>query len=326
MSSFRSLAAMITNLYKQSENPGRYIWKHFKEKGILIKSLLSKKKAFLMSEKRMSFFFFSAFPKMKASMAVEATLVLPLFFFFFLHLLFVFDTLRLHGNLMAALHQTGNQMAFYGYTYRQLESGLEKVPDGISSLALSEGYARSAVIDYLGKDYLDATCLVAGTGGLHFIKSSVMKEDEIIDLCASYRVAPLIRLFSRMGFSMENRYYGRAWTGYAVEGKEGASSQEEAVVYIAENGTVYHLLRSCAYLNPSIEAVSSAVVSNLRNEGGERYVSCGRCTTHSYQAVAYITAYGNRIHGSLDCGGLRRTIYTIKLSEAAGKDRCSKCG
>ena len=51
-------------------------------------------------------------------MTLEAALVLPLFLFFFMNLLFVMDMVRLQSNMLAALQQTGQQVAEYAYYYR----------------------------------------------------------------------------------------------------------------------------------------------------------------------------------------------------------------
>ena len=227
---------------------------------------------------------------------------------------------------MGAMHQAGNKMAFYGYAYRS-GFGEEGLLSGeADSLILSEGYARRKVINILGEDYLNHTCLASGTSGLHFIKSSVMKEDDRIELVASYKVKPFINIIGFPDMPMENRYYGRAWTGYDVAGRAEGGEGEDPVVYIAETGTVYHIARNCAYLNPSVEAVSKAMASELRNEGGGKYYSCGSCKGNNFQPVVYITSYGNRIHSSLSCSGLKRTVYTVHLSEVKGKGKCSKCG
>mgnify|MGYP006990155229 CR=1 FL=1 len=41
-------------------------------------------------------------------MTVEAAIAVPVFLFFIMNLLVSFDILRLHGNIMGAMHQTGN--------------------------------------------------------------------------------------------------------------------------------------------------------------------------------------------------------------------------
>lgn len=304
-------------------------FKHFKEKVVSPgKSLLNQILGFFSYKtgKRISFISSLREKKIKASMAVEAAIAIPFFLFFLMNILFAFDMLRLHGNIMGAMHQAGNKMAFYGYAYRS-GFGEEGLLSGeADSLILSEGYARRKVINILGEDYLNHTCLASGTSGLHFIKSSVMKEDDRIELVASYKVKPFINIIGFPDMPMENRYYGRAWTGYDVAGRAGGGEGEDPVVYIAETGTVYHIARNCAYLNPSVEAVSKAMASELRNEEGGKYYSCGSCKGNNFQPVVYITSYGNRIHSSLSCSGLKRTVYTVHLSEVKGKGKCSKCG
>ncbi len=280
--------------------------------------LLFKKK----SEKRISFF---PFLSCKASMTVEAALAVPFFLFFMINVLVVFDMLRLHGNIAGAVHQIGNQMAFCGYAYKNMEVPESSFSDDISSVVISEGYARGRVISLLGTDYLDHTCLSSGAAGLHFVKSSIMKESDVIDLIASYKVKPLIGIIGFPDFPMENRYYGRAWTGYDVENGQGGQ-EEDPIVFIAETGVVYHMLRSCTYLCPSINMISAFEKDNIRNAQGEKYYACERCGKSGIQAVLYITMQGNRYHNSLKCSGLKRTIYTVHLSEAGGKGKCSKCG
>lgn len=280
----------------------------------------------IIAGKRMSLTSLLHKRNLKAGMTVEASIVIPLFLFFFMNLLFAFDVLRLHGNLMGAMHQTGNKMAFYGYAYRQGVKEENLLWNGIGSLALSEGYAKRKIIDILGKEYLDHTCLAAGSQGLDFSKSSIMGEGDRIELIVSYKVRPLAGFIGFPDISMENRYYGRAWTGYDVENKSDGGKSRDPIVYVAENGTVYHMARNCAYLNPSIKVVSALSVKELRNEDGEKYRMCGRCKEDLYQAVVYVTSYGNKAHSSLDCSGLKRTIYALPLSETEGKGKCPKCG
>lgn len=280
----------------------------------------------IIAGKRMSFTSLLRKKGLKAGMMVEASMAIPLFLFFFMNLLFVFDVLRLHGNIMGAMHQTGNKMAFYGYAYKNGFEEEDSLFGEFGSWALSEYYAKRKIIDILGKEYLDHTCLVAGSQGLNSAGSSIMKEGDRIELTISYKVRPLAGLTGFPDISVENRYYGRAWTGYDVENRADGGKGEDLTVYVAENGMVYHMVRNCAYLNPSIEAVSSSLVKELRNENGEKYHMCGGCKGNIYQAVVYVTSYGNKAHSSLNCSGLKRTIYAVHLSETEGRGKCSKCG
>lgn len=316
MSSFWNPVSTYQHVRINKVSPGR---------DLLIQTLMHMLLS-LRSKKRMSFFPSLCNRSCMASMAVEASVVLPLFLFFIINILSAFEILRLHGNIMGAMHQTGNKMAFYGYAYQSIADDGAVFAEGIDSAILSEGYARNHIIELLGKEYLNHTCLSGGTAGLHLIKSSVMNNNDIIDLTASYYVKPFVSVVGFSDFPMENRYYAKAWTGFDVESRQSDGLEEDPLVYVAENGTVYHVARNCSYLNPSIEPVSVQMIAELRNESGEKYISCGSCDWNQYQAVVYITHQGNRVHGSLKCPGLRRTIYTLRLSQTAGKSKCSKCG
>lgn len=316
MSFFRILISNFKQVKEKVVSPGKNLLYQIQKLGFFS----------FKTGKRISFIPSLCTKMIKGSMAVEAAIAIPLFLFFLMNILFAFDILRLHGNIMGAMHQAGNKIAFYGYAYRSGfgEEGL--LLGEADSLILSEGYARKKVINMLGEEYLNHTCLASGVSGLHFVRSSVMKEDDRIELVASYKVKPFVNIIGFPDMPMENRYYGRAWTGYDVESRAGGTGGEDPIVYIAETGTVYHVARNCAYLNPSVEAVLAAMASELRNEGGGRYYPCGGCKGNSFQPVVYVTSYGNKMHSSLSCPGLKRTVYTVHLSEVGGKGKCSKCG
>ena len=98
------------------------------------------------------------------------------------------------------------------------------------------------------------------------------------------------------------------------------------MVYITKTGTAYHLDRNCTYLNPKIKTAPAQSVTDLRNASGGKYAPCGSCGAGGSGNQVYITDYGSSYHKRLECPGLKRTIYTVPLSEAGTRGRCSKCG
>jgi len=212
-------------------------------------------------------------------------------------------------------------MMIYGYAYGKSGLQLEEYP--LSSVLFSYTYVKTQVEKYAGREYLDKTVLKNGRAGIYYGKSKIM-EDDRIDLVALYEVSGLFSYSGLKGIPMYNRFYGHVWNGYNVE-KQGNLEEEEIYVFITKSGTVYHRNRNCTYLNPSIEAVYFEDVKDKRNAGGAIYYACERCGSKS-GTVVYITEQGNRYHSSLECSGLKRTVYTIKLSETGGRSPCSKCG
>lgn len=270
--------------------------------------------------KRVSFIF----SRGRGSMTLEAAFVLPFFLFAILNILFAVSIIGTQSRMNAALHQVGNKMAFAGYHYHAVAG--ESVPDGLAGIALTEGYARGQIVEYVGRPYLDQSCVKGGAGGISFAGSSVMGEGDIIDLRVSYQIRPFISLMGFDGFSVSQRYYGKAWTGYDAFGSASDFNEEDPMVFITETGTVYHLDRNCTYLNPKVESVSAEGAADRRNASGARYSPCGSCKASAAGKEVYITKYGDRFHSQLNCPGLKRTIYTVPLSEVGARGRCSKCG
>ncbi len=276
-------------------------------------SVISAVKAFAL--KRMSAH--SPGRRVKASMTVEACFVLPFFLFAFLNVVSIVELYRLQGNMSLAMHETAKQMAVAGYEYKELE--------GDSDALFTYLYAAAKVRAKLGTDYLDSAPLANGAGSISWLRSSVMCGDDIIDLAASYRIAPPAAVVGYPERVLYSRMRTRAWTGYDNAGSGTGEMGADEIVYITPNGTVYHRSRACSYLKLSILAVDMDFLDSRRNQDGEKYYACEKCGSAGGNTV-YITNYGNRYHTTLGCSKLMRTILAIPISQVGGRGACSKCG
>lgn len=119
----------------------------------------------------------------------------------------------------------------------------------------------------------------------------------------------------------------RAWTGRSSDyAAEGGSGYEAEYVYVTENGTVYHTSSACTHINLSISPAEYASVSVLRNENGEKYSACEKCSDHAGSGdTVYITQYGNRYHSSISCSGLKRSVRLVDISKISGMEECDRC-
>ena len=257
----------------------------------------------------------------RASMTVEACFVLPFFLFAFLNVISIVEIYRLQGNMSAAMHDTAKQMAVYGYEYREVggSAGMAE------SMGLTYLYAAGRVQAKLGTDYLNKSPLAGGFSAVSWLRSSVMREDDCIDLVAEYRVAPPAAVVGYHQRVLYNRIRTRAWTGYDNAAHGAGGIVEEEIVYITPEGTVYHRSRGCSYLKLSIVAVDKTFLDTQRNQDGSKYYPCGECGDTCADTV-YITDYGNRYHATLGCSGLKRTVMAVPISEAGSRGACSKCG
>lgn len=274
--------------------------------------------------------------RLPASMTVEAAMVLPLFLFFFLNLMYSIEMIRLHGNLQLALWETGNRMTVYGSVLpvgneeNKLQEAAEEQMQGkreeedswwaeLAGVVWSYTYVKAQLISYLGEGYLEQSPLAYGVDGLQFLESNVWEGRDCFEVVVTYSVSPLCSISGFRPFRMANRYYGHLWTGYELPGTE------DTLVYVAENGEVYHMNRNCTHLKLSVRQVTWQQAHTLKNARSKSYTACEKCGQQGMAALVYITDEGERYHFNGDCPGLKRTVACIALSKTGDLRACQRC-
>lgn len=241
---------------------------------------------------------------LKASMTIEAAVVIPLYVAFMVALIFFFRVLQVETEVAEALSYAGRNTAVE----------CSSIDSKAVQLATAEALFRKELAEYpIASEYI-------ARPGVTLLGSSF--DGDYIRLCATYRVKLPIGFFGINGFSQSQQSEYRKWTG-----KNVGESLDDPYVYIAETGKVYHLTRSCPYLDLSIHKIRLDDVADSRNKGGRRYSPCSKCVKDiAGIEYVFITDYGTLYHLDLGCSRLKRTVYTVHLSEVGGKPPCSKCG
>lgn len=292
-----------------------------------------------MSIKETSLFTFLK-QKLSAGMTVEAAIVLPLFLFFFLNLSCALEMIRLQGNLELALWETGSKLSVYGHI---LSTGLPKKEQGgntenggdreaqnaileeLGDIAFSYLYVKNAVIQYAGKEYLEQSPLTHGGNSLQFLESEIFTEGDCFEIVMTYEVSTWMEIPGIHPFRMWNRYYGHIWNGYEIPGTDGAGKPAGETVYVAANGTVYHKNENCTHLQLTVSEVDIGQVGNKRNGSGGKYTLCEKCGKGIQPDTVFIGAEGDRFHYDRGCSGLKRTYFSILLTDAGEYRPCSRC-
>lgn len=251
-----------------------------------------------------------------AGMTVEAAVVMPLFLCFLLNLGCAIELIRLHGNLQLALWDTCGKMAVYGYA----------AGDGGLAAVFSWGYLKNSLMDDLGKDYLNHAPVKNGADGISLWNGSAFCSDDEMDVTVTYKAVPFGSLSAFSAFFMTNRCFIRLWTGYEIAQDPEKALNEVDVVYVAENGEVYHENRNCTHLKLSVREIAASEVGNARNRDGGKYDACEKCTPGLSEQNFFITEEGNCYHASAECPGLKRTVFSVPRSSAAQYRACSRCG
>lgn len=247
--------------------------------------------------------------KCKGSMAVEGSLILPIFLLFLLTVLIGLEAVRLQSNVTEALHQTGNY-------YMTVVCG-EDVNAGkrIDIMQRIQMYMDEQILPYL--------CIKGGKDGLKLEDLSSLQEGKI-ELTSEYQISEVIRWLPIGEIVVKDGFVGHSWTGYL--GREGQWSGYEKIVYVyvTQTGSRYHLSTECSYLKVQVKQVSANWLQDGRNKWGAKYYPCSKCKPLN-EGTLYVTEDGNSYHSYGACSALKRTIYVIPIHEADTYRPCSRC-
>ena len=242
----------------------------------------------------------------RGSMTVEAALVVPLFFLAMLCLVYSFEIMAVRIEIRGALYSAGKEIGEQSY---------------ISSV-LSATNLKQRIIDHVGKERIENSIIEDGADGLHCFKTLINEKTDVMQLSVEYSVRVPIVLFELPSISYEETLRIKGWTGNGIDAEE---DKQREVVYITENGTVYHKQMSCTYLDVRVRGIIAHTIEEARNASGGKYYECELCGKGSHVGILYVSEYGTRYHTTLSCSKIKRNVYAIPLEDARGRKGCEKC-
>ena len=276
------------------------------------------------------------------ALTVEAALVTPIFLYFMIAFLYFIQIFTIQEQLQASATKMGLDLSKAAYFYQDFPDLSEVMsfdksllPEGLNSMITDESdkfisesslflYARR----YMDKDCFNRSCIKGGFNGINFSYSSILNDENIVDIILRYKVNLPIKIIHIGDMNMLQRVRLRAWTGFSVAPLYGTNQPgDEEMVYITETGTVYHKTSECSHIKLSIREVTG-VPSDLRNVNGAKYYPCETCCKSGGVdgGIFYITSDGTRYHTSRGCSGLKRTIKKVPISQVGTRSPCTRCG
>ena len=258
---------------------------------------------------------------LNASLTLEAACVLPLFLFAIIMVFYFMKAVAVAGDVAEGMQEAGKTMAVYGYARKTLgeEPATELLTGGFTAV-----YAKQRIAEKMKENPLGKGIVKNKDNGISFMRSSFFRENEMIDLVATYQLEFPIPFFSIRNLDILQRVRVRAWTGRCAGNAGESEEANEEQVYITTNGTVYHKERECTHIRLSIQMVDSQRLKTLRNKSGGKYYPCEECG--GGEGDIYITDTGDRYHCSVNCSGLKRGVIAVPISQVETWTPCSRCG
>ena len=242
----------------------------------------------------------------KGSVTVEASLVLPLFFFGVICLLSLFEMEAVKLTVKNGLQCVGQETAYRDYG------------KDLYLPITTAGELRSTI----GEERLERSWIVGGKNGVSCIRSFRRPDNHEYTFVAEYQIRMPFCVFGVPPVKQKVSLTMKGWNGYQAL-QETVTDRE--TVYVTKSGEVYHKDDHCTYLDLSIRTASLKTIDEKRNRYQGKYYPCEYCGVWAAETI-YITDTGNRYHSNLRCSGLKRQIQTISIDDIGERRPCSRCG
>ena len=189
----------------------------------------------------------------RGSLTVEAALCLPIFFLAALLLMLLLETAALSVKIRGAAR----------YAAQTTAAAQIQTP-----VVMDRSKLQADLISALGEGRLDESILVGGRGGISVEKSEIDPVTGVGFVRWEYRVRMPFPVFGSPVGDYEGEVKFKAWNGFHGGGRD---SGEEEMVYVTENGIVYHRNPSCTHLVLSVTPVAVHNLASCRNQDGKKY-------------------------------------------------------
>lgn len=241
----------------------------------------------------------------KASVTVEASLVIPVFLFAVFSLIYLLEIQAIRTSIRQGMHFAAKKAA----------------EEAIFVPVVNVFKFKNNIIESAGAERIERSLISGGSSRISCFKTYISPLSEEIYIVVDYEIRLPFPEFTNLRAKFSEEMKVKAWTGYL----KGEGSRDNQIVYITDTALVYHEDYQCTYLQLSIRFVPYAELSGLRNEDGGKYYKCVKCVHGKAFAGVYITSSGGKYHNTLSCSGLKRTIHAVKKSEIGMRAGCSRC-
>ena len=246
------------------------------------------------------------FRRQCGSVTIEASFGIPLFLFAALCLIWLIEIQSIRISITNAAQNAAKSAA----------------EDTAVIPVLNTVKLKSDIVSLIGEDRISRSILKDGSAGISCWKSYVSPTTGEMNITVNYKIMIPLPVMGSPSAELEESFKLSSWTGYQDGGMGGEGSD---IVYMTDNGAVYHEDYNCSYLRLSIRYVPYEELDGIRNESGGKYHACDKCVIGSAMTGVYITDSGTKYHNSLNCSGLKRTIHAVERSETGGVGGCSRC-
>ncbi len=255
---------------------------------------------------------------LRASMTVEAVLVIPLWVMAIMVLISIMILTGIKMRTRQAVCEGLRSVSSLPFSLERGGSALNM--SAMKAVSLASLY-RETKGELSGVGILDER-VAGGSGGVLLIPEDFLSGGAAMSVKVVYNAKMPMAFFTGGLIPVEQKIKNYAWLGDEYMG----GGHREKMVYITPHGSVYHEDINCTYLRPRVSVITVAQVPSKRNASGEKYRACEACVKYGISTgmSVFITDYGNRYHINGSCVKIKHDVISIPLSQAGGRHKCMK--
>lgn len=262
----------------------------------------------------------SCFGSCRASVTVEASLVFPIFLCALVSFIGLSQMILIETEVHHAMSQTAKVYAKQQMVHFVSEISEEQQGTGKKGVISGGGNSRGIFFSIYDGGSLCENMIEGGRRGIKV--SSTLAAGQTVRLKAEYTLKLVIPFFPTVRFRKKTIVKRRVFSGYVKHQGESDNMGDNPIVYVAENGVVYHKDPSCSHI--CLKITGSKGIQEIIHSS--KYDACEKCIHKGIlPSVLFITTYGDCYHSTLGCSGLKRTIRTVRLKDSGGLRPCSRC-
>lgn len=260
--------------------------------------------------------------RQRAFISIEAAICLSLFTLAVMSFLSFGTVMNQRMKLEVALRNTASKIAQDYAIYDAIATGEASLIEDFAVRGIGTVASGQLLLEELGKDNLDKSCICDGYSGISFLYSDILDDEEYVDLVISYKMKLPFKIIPLPDIKMTQRSRIYPWAGIQVF-KDNEEDGE--YVYLTKTGTVFHKTLSCKHLNIKVSKLAISEVNGVRNDSGGKYYPCQICYEDE-DLIIFITKSGTAYHGDKECPTISRDVRKVAKEDCIGIPACKSCG
>ena len=250
----------------------------------------------------------------RASLTLEAALVLPLFSMACVSVLYLMHILAFQTSIQTQLQKYAHQINTHAYIYQN------------SNTPISTSYVQAICRSGDLKKLFHHVYTKHPAFAYSLANTSIDKQNDVCNIVITYELVIPFLPEHILTIPIAQNCQFKLFTGDPLN-KNGAVSSKK--VYLTAMGNVYHTNKHCTYLRKYSDLILKNSLPEYEEKSGKKFHLCRSCKKlpmTNENPILYISSTGNAYHYSKDCYYLTSHIYEYNYEEVKEiYPLCSRC-